>query len=494
MASSTGTHVTVRARLGAIVGDDAVADGAGSTGIAPGPQAPWLSVRPADTAQVQQIVALANETGTPLVPVSSSPPHRHGGSTPSVAGAVVVDLRAMDRVLRVDRRNRLALIEPGVTYEQLIPALAAEGLRVALPLLPRRGKSVLASLLEREPPIVPRWHWNAMEPLRSLEVVWGNGEKLYTGSGVFRGEKDEDWAEGRVPVTGGGPGQLDFVRMLVGAQGSMGIATWASVKCEPISDVQTLVFIPAARLEDLVACAYRLVRIRFGDELFVMNGPGLALMLARDGTDRAGLARELPAWCLVVGIGGGPVLGAEKVAAREQDIRDIVGGCGLAVESAIARLTAPEMLRLLQAPAAEPYWKDGPETGSEEVFFLTTLDRTPGFVATMQTANASLAEPLDGIGVYIQPIHQGVGVHCELILPFERSVPARAAAARELKAAASRILFAQGAYFSRPYGDQAAMVFAADPATTEATRTVKGIFDPRGVMNPGKLCFPGGRV
>jgi FAD/FMN-containing dehydrogenase len=51
-------------------------------------------------------------------------------------------------------------------------------------------------------------------------------------------------------------------------------------------------------------------------------------------------------------------------------------------------------------------------------------------------------------------------------------------------------VFEAGAYFSRPYGEWAAMAFGADPETAELTRTVKGIFDPNNVMNPGKLCFP----
>ena len=56
----------------------------------------------------------------------------------------------MDRILRIDRRNRIALIEPGVTFDALVPALAGEGLRIAMPLAPKPGKSVIASLLERE--------------------------------------------------------------------------------------------------------------------------------------------------------------------------------------------------------------------------------------------------------------------------------------------------------------------------------------------------------
>jgi FAD/FMN-containing dehydrogenase len=270
---------------------------------------PRLTVRPTESGQVRDIVGWANRTGTPLVPVSSGGPHLHGGSLPSVPGAVQVDLSGMTRIPRIDRRQRLALIEPGVTFEQLIPALEVHGLRIAMPLLPRRNKSVLASMLEREPTLVPRWHWNMMEPLRSIEVVWGNGDVLITGSQT-KTDKDEDWDTGIIPMLGGGPAQVDFFRMLSGAQGAMGIATWASVKVEPISENQTLLIIPAEKLQDLTDCAYRLLRFRFGDETFVANSVALSQLLARESGDQARLEAQMPRWCLVVGIGGGSILGA----------------------------------------------------------------------------------------------------------------------------------------------------------------------------------------
>ena len=50
-------------------------------------------------------------------------------------------------------------------------------------------------------------------------------------------------------------------------------------------------------------------------------------------------------------------------------------------------------------------------------------------------------------------------------------------------------LIAAGAYFSRPYGSWAQPVYNRDAAASDALRKVKAIFDPAGVLNPGKLCF-----
>ena len=179
------------------------------------PLTPSFRVKPKNVDEVQQIVLWANQTQTPLVPVSSGGPHLRGDTLPTASESVIVDLSEMKRILKIDRRNRLALIEPGVTYSQLLPELEKEGLRIVMPLLPRANKSVIASLLEREPVMSPKYQWNLLEPLRSLEIVWGNGDKLWSGSGAFRGEKDSDWQEGLVPLQGPGPGQLDFYKFVL---------------------------------------------------------------------------------------------------------------------------------------------------------------------------------------------------------------------------------------------------------------------------------------
>ena len=48
---------------------------------------------------------------------------------------------------------------------------------------------------------------------------------------------------------------------------------------------------------------------------------------------------------------------------------------------------------------------------------------------------------------------------------------------------------ANGAFFSRPYGENAGMIVNRDAATTDVLHTFKKIFDPNNVMNPGKVCF-----
>ncbi|MCF0121020.1 MAG: FAD-binding oxidoreductase, partial [Oscillospiraceae bacterium] len=54
--------------------------------------------------------------------------------------------------------------------------------------------------------------------------------------------------------------------------------------------------------------------------------------------------------------------------------------------------------------------------------------------------------------------------------------------------ALARKLISSGAYFDRPYGRLTELVYT-DPVTVEGMRKLKKIFDPDGILNPGKLCF-----
>ena len=450
---------------------------------------PALLVRPRDIDEVQKIVRWANDTLTPLVPVSSGGPHFRGDTIPTAAESVIIDLSGMNRILKINRRNKLVLLEPGVTYSQLLPELRRAGLRIAMPLLPRANKSVLTSLLEREPLMYPKYQWNMSEPLRSLEIVWGNGDKLLSGSGINRGEKEEDWEFGLVPLVGPGPGQLDFYKFVSAAQGSMGIVTWASIKCEVYPQLSRLFFVPSEKLDPLINFMYRLLRFRYGEELFIMNQTCLAYILANEPEQIETLQKSLSPWTAIVGISGGQILPDERVEAQEKDIRELARQFGLEMVSSIVGCNADDLLALILEPSTEPYWKLRYRGGSQEIFFLTTLDRAPGFITTMLSAASEYQYPASDIGVYLQPVHQGVSCHCEFILPFNRGRQAEVTRTEALFRDASYRLFKEKAYFSRPYGIWADLAFGADERTTAVIRKIKEIFDPNHVMNPGKLCF-----
>ena len=71
---------------------------------------PTCVVKPRDTAAVQKLVKLANDTQTPLVPISSGPPHLRGDTVPGAGGVIIVDLHGMKKIIRVDRYHRVAMV------------------------------------------------------------------------------------------------------------------------------------------------------------------------------------------------------------------------------------------------------------------------------------------------------------------------------------------------------------------------------------------------
>jgi hypothetical protein len=454
------------------------------------PMKPRFVVKPQNAGEVQGIVNWANQTRTPLVPVSSGPPHFHGDTVPSIDGAVMVDLSGMKRIIRIDRKNRMALVEPGVTYGQLQPELAREGLRLSTPLLPRANKSVIASLLERQPILATKYQWSLMEPLRCLEVVWGNGEVIWTGeAGVLPHSLEKQWEKGLAQIDPKGPYDTDWYRLVSAAQGSMGIVTWASVKCEILPKVSRGFFVPANNLESLIDCAYRLLRLRLGDEFLLLNSSNLACILGKGPDEIRTIRKLLPPWTIFIGIAGRDILPEERVEVQEKDISDITQQYGLHLVSDVPGAKSEHLFNVLLHPSCEPCWKLIYKGGCQDIFFLTTLDKTPGFVKTMSVLAEKAIYSHSNLGIYLQPQHQGVACHCEFSLSFNPADRAEVTKVKELFTRASKELIKQGAYFSRPYGIWADMVYRRDTQSTLLLKGVKEILDPNGVLNPGKLCF-----
>ena len=60
---------------------------------------------------------------------------------------------------------------------------------------------------------------------------------------------------------------------------------------------------------------------------------------------------------------------------------------------------------------------------------------------------------------------------------------------RRLVEEGSEVLAGRGAFFSRPYGPWARIAYRKDAQVVIGQRKLKDIFDPKGLLNPGKLCF-----
>ena len=108
--------------------------------------------------ELQTLIRSAAAEGRALVPQSSAGPHLHGASENPTAETV--SFRNMDRILKISRHDRYVRAEAGVSFGTLLPEVKKAGLRLNVPFLPRAGKSAVASALERESGILPKYQFD----------------------------------------------------------------------------------------------------------------------------------------------------------------------------------------------------------------------------------------------------------------------------------------------------------------------------------------------
>jgi FAD/FMN-containing dehydrogenase len=454
------------------------------------PIRPEAVIKPQNTAEIQQLVNLARQTGTPLIPISSGSPHFRGDTVPSIGGAIIVDLSGMKKIFRVSRKHRVAMFEPGVTFEELIKAVAKEGLRLNMPLLPRISKSVVGSILEREPVIMPKYHWDIADPLACTEVILGTGDVIRTGAAAGSGTIEEQWAAGGAQKEAAGPSSASWYRVIQGSQGTMGIVTWISARCEIIPKLEEPFLVGSSKLDKIMDVVHWLIRRRLINECFVLNNVNLASIMAKNVTrNKHQLQTGLPPFILFFNIAAYDYFPEERLNGQTKDMIEIMQQVGLDVVKTLGGITAAELLKTVQQPSTEPFWKLREKGGCQDIFFLTLNDRLEELVNTMYNLVSESGYPTSDIGIYLQPIVQGVNCHFEFNLPYNPENQEEYHQVRTLSEKITKALINKGVFFSRPYGEQTRYIMNRDAATVAALKKVKAIVDPDNIMNPGKLCF-----
>jgi FAD/FMN-containing dehydrogenase len=442
-------------------------------------KSPTLVVKPKGSGEVQKVVKLANEHLIPLVPVSSKV-HFHGETIPE-QGGIVVDLSRMDTVIEVDTRNRKVKIEPGVTWGKLEEALKGHDQMPLKPLFPHPFKSALTSSLEREPMLIPKYEY--AEPVLTMEVVLPTGDLFKTGT-ASAVKTEEAYPEG--------PG-IDFFRFFQGAQGTMGIVSWLNIKTEYLPKHQKPFFIPFDTIEGVVEPIYRIQRRHIGNECFVLNRQDLALLLAEDfKKEYEKLKGVLPPYTLVLVIAGAPRRPLERIAYEEEALQEIASELLFQPQKTVGGIAGlgETMVELLRSAQPENnYWKARYKGSTQDIFFLTTLNRVKEFQGIVFSQAALHGYPTEDIGIYVQPLERGRACHLEFSFPCDLSSVKEKEKVKGLLSELSEELITAGAFFSRPYGNWADMVYRRASVYTWTLKEIKKVFDPRNIMNPGKLCF-----
>ena len=445
------------------------------------PRKPFLVVKAKNAEDVKKVIQLANKYCVPVVPRSSHVGF-YGAAIPEEL-AVVLDLSGMDKILDVDERNRWVRFEPGVTWGKLQEELAKRNLMALIPLLPHPAKSALTSHLEREPPLIPKQEYQ--EPLISLEMVMPTGEIFRTGPAAAPATK----LKVHSPF---GPGPIEWRKLFMGAQGTFGVATWVTVKVEYLPKIQKLYFIPFNGLEEVVEATYAIQHRAIGHEYFILNDLNMAILASEKWPEDFNRLRGvMPRFTVVLCIAGGRRLPEEKIAYEEEALFEEASRHGFKPVSTLPNTKAlgKRFLNLIRKPwpKDKPYWKFLYKGMSRDIFFHTTLDKTPRYLKTLFDLAEDYRYPVHDIGVYIQPMELGRVCHCEFNLYLNPENAEEVRLVDDLFKEASEKLISMGAFFSRPYGVWARMVYSRCAHYHSALRKLKKIFDPNNIMNPGKL-------
>jgi glycolate oxidase len=412
-------------------------------------------VRPKDEGEVVALVKAAHELGFTIVPrgAGTSPT----GSAAAGAGQVVVDLSRMDRILAVDARDLVAEVEPGV----LCGALQARCEEAGLFYPPDPASSRVSTL----------------------------GGNVATGAGGLRAVKygvTRDYVLGVRAVLGDGSildvgGRAlksvvgyDLVRLMVGSEGTLGIFTKLTLKLLPKPEsAETLVADFAA-----VDGAYR------GADAVLAAGVLPRALEAMDGEVAAIVADYL-------GEAADPTLGSRLLVEVDGDREAAARDADRAL-AALKAAGATNARRAADPAEREKLWR-GRRSISPAVYRASPAKKSEDLgVPRSKLGEAVAAIKAAGRAEGVRVIAYGHAGDANLHVNFLYD-PAQSGAKERVARTIDRamdVVLAAGGTISGEHGVGLKKLAAArreiSPAALAIMRGVKNLFDPRGVLNPGK--------
>lgn len=449
------------------------------------PALPLGIVYAGSTEQIKAIVDfICEEIGCGIVARSSETSESLTGSYLPAFGTdcIILDLSRMKRIFHIDERNRVAFIEAGVTFEELDQALEGTGLKLDRPFMARGEKSVIASLLDREPITAPLNVWDTNDPLLCLEVVFGEGTVFRTGSASGPGTLEELWNAGVAMNNPLGPSHTDFARVLSGSQGTLGIVSWASVKLEYDLQVRKIQYVEADNVSSLAPAAWQGIRRRLGNNYVILNDFALGNVFGYDRKSIDEITAKAAKWTLAVNIAGKRIRPEQKVEYQTKDFKDMV--CSEPVrQKALDEINAVSNIKFQKALTGlneGKLWKHRYAGNALDIYFLTTLDQVDMFSDVVER---KLGDKYRA-AVYVQPSMQGRNAHVEFVIPYSDDEKDEA---ETLYKELMEELLNAGAFFSRPYGICQDKIFEKAPMQVKTIGKLKQLFDDKYVLNPNRF-------
>ncbi len=426
-----------------------------------------LVLRPGTVAEVAAILGLAEETGTPIVP--------QGGNT-GLVGGQVPDASGRQLILSLDRLNRVRLVDPdgdsmvveaGVTLAAAKAAALAKGRLFPLSLASEETCQIGGNISTNAGGTAVLAYGTTRDLVLGLEVVLAGGEIL---PGLRALRKDNSG--------------YDLKQLFIGAEGTLGIITAATLKLFPVPRGQVVAFVGLAGPTDALGL-YHLARGRVGFELTSFElMPRIALDFCLRHLPGAidPLAEPHP-WYALLEVSSG----RSEFAARAD------------IEAILAEGAARGLVRTGRAASSAEegrgFWRlryaigdvQRPEGVSIKHDVAVPIGDVPAFIAAASRDVARIAP-----GCRPVPFgHLGDGnIHFNISQP-EGDPAAFLARSDAISEAVHALVARFGGSIAAEHGigqmKRALLPMVRSPAELLLMRRLKATLDPKGILNPGKI-------
>lgn len=195
-------------------------------------QLPEVVVKPTSTQMVAQLMKMASDCQIPVTPRGGGT-GLSGGCIP-VYGGIVLSLEKMNRILEIDPINQMATVEAGVTLGELIKAAQEAGL--AFPPHPGDESAHIGGLIATNAGGSRAVKYGGIRNyVRGLEVVLSSGEIIHLGGKIVKSSSG-----------------YNLLHLIIGSEGTLGIITQAIIQLLPAPAFSRSLIIPYDELEKAI--------------------------------------------------------------------------------------------------------------------------------------------------------------------------------------------------------------------------------------------------
>jgi FAD/FMN-containing dehydrogenase len=425
-----------------------------------------LVLKPGSTAEVSAILKLANETRTAIVPQGGNT-GLVGGQTPDNSGdQIILSLARLNRIREFDLDGNCVVAEAGVVLETLASAAEAQGRLFPLWLGSAGSCQIGGNLSANAGGTQVLAYGNARELCLGLEVVLPDGQVL---NGLSRLKKDN---------TG-----YDLRDLFIGAEGTLGIITAAVLKLFPQPKGRAVAWVGLESPEQALALLSRAQAAGSltGFELVARIGMEFAVKYLSGA--RMPLEATAPWYALLeFSSHRSPEDASDTmVAVLETELE-----AGIIVDASIASSQAQQ--KEFWALRENLSHAQKPEGGSIKHDISVPVAAIPAFIST---AGAAVAALIPGARL-VTFGHMGDGnLHYNVSQPVGADKAAFLARWDEVNHLIHGIVHEFNGSISAEHGigqlKRAELARYKQPLALDLMRRIKAVFDPNGIMNPGKL-------